>query len=132
MSRRSRASFTISWPFIIACIIGYNIFFGEDEPVDKSVIEPTQQVETTSDKGEIIKDALKDAAEKIKSSDELRKARDEFVSIANEFKDSIRDTDKPEPKDEPPVLSEEEKPKIEEPELEAIDDNQPEDEMKQL
>jgi len=142
MARRSgRASFTISWPFIIAMIVGYNVFFGEDDPSDKTVVEETVQVESGNEQLKENRNKIDETINKIKNEIEtsvvIQEVKQEVKKLADEVKtefNSGKTKDDPPPDEKPketppPVIQEEEK---SEPELEPLDDNQPEDTMKSL
>ena len=121
MSRRRRASFTISWPFIIACIVGYNIFFGDDSDDKKStetVDQETPAIVQSTDQENSIDATVEKIKNEIKTSEVIQSAKKEFSQLKEEVMSEVKkdwskkEETKPEqPKEkEAPVMQAEEEP----------------------
>ena len=91
MSRRkSSASFTISWPFIIACVIGYNVFFGDDEDKKNVDVEPLDDrpaVVETTDKPNSIDDIVGKIKKEIDTSVVIQGAKEKIKAELESIKD---------------------------------------------
>jgi outer membrane biosynthesis protein TonB len=131
MSRRSsRASFTLSWPFIIFCIIGYNVLF-DDEESDKKSTESVDQetpaiVQSTDEKPNTIDSTIDRIKKEINTSVVIQQAKEEFGNLKDEVLSELNSEKKPQEKDDPI-----EKPKPEEkqePVMTAESEKQPEPE----
>jgi len=95
MSDSNKSSFIFSWPFIIMCIIGYNLFFDDDDETKtmESVDQETPAVVETikEDKPNSIDSAVKRIKKEIATSESLKSVKEELSKakdeIINEFKE---------------------------------------------
>jgi len=144
-SKRSSSSFTISWPFIIMCIIGYNLFFSDDEDKKDVDVEPLDEkpavVETIDEQPNKIDDLVGKIKKEIDTSvviqtakDEFKKAKDELTDEFKAKKDELTKEKETVPEPEEKLVEEKAEVKTEppaktEPSLEPIDpkssDNEP-------
>lgn len=109
--RKSSAGFTISWPFIVACIIGYNLFFGDDEDKKDVDVEPLNEkpavVEKVNKKPNSIDEIVKKIKKEIDTSVVIQESKDTLTDAISEVQKIVKkDKSEPppyeEPKDAPP------------------------------
>jgi hypothetical protein len=101
------------------CIIGYNVFFADDEPEDKTVKEKPAVVEQQLDENRNkIDSVIKDIKKEIQTSVVIQDVKEELVKIKDELTIDKEPPQEPKPKEEePPVMTadteKEELPKLE-------------------
>jgi hypothetical protein len=96
MPRKKRSSFrfSLNLPLIISIIVGYNIFFGDDEKTVEVVDQNKIQIEQTADSSKVI-DQTKESLINLKNQTikEFQKVKEEVVKEIEIKKEEVKKDD---------------------------------------